>query len=166
MAHYTIYGITKDGTYAANGGGFTDSELDEDSFAAYHYDSWNSIDWKRDEELITKLAKLLSTGHHVPTVGRDEDWWYIELDQETIDAYFKEMWEHFCEALKEVKMITAPDMKDWYQPALRNLNDVFSCDGCDMVYEMENGWMTPQEFMRYVKPGTRYYICGAVDAHY
>lgn len=164
MAHYTIYGITKDGTYAANGGGFTAGDLYDDAFAAYHYDSWTTVK-EDDGEVIQEFADLFAVGNRRPAVSRDEDWWCIELDQETIDAYLQEMWRRFSAALQEAQKITQADMKDWYHPALRDMSDAFSCSDEDMIYDMENGWLTPQEFIRLAKPGTRYYICGAVDAH-
>ena len=165
MAHITIYGITEDGTYANGGCGISPDDFYEDGFAAYHYDWLQAIDWKDDGETIQELAGLLSTDDRRPTVGRDEDWWYLTFDQETINAFFRRVWERFISALKEVEKITADDMKNWYQLSLRHLDDAFSDEKGDMIHDIENGWMTPQEFMRHVKPGVKYYICGALDAH-
>ena len=165
MAHITIFGVTQDGTYANGGYGISPADLYEDGFAAYHYDGLQAIDWKDDGETIQELAGLLSTDDRRPTVGRDEDWWYRTFDQETIDAYFQRMWEHFSLCLKDVEKMTAADMKDWYSRPLRHLNAVFSDDDGDMINDLYNGWMTPQAFMRHVKPGVKYYICGALDAH-
>lgn len=164
MARCTIYGITRDGVYADGGNGFTSGDLYEDHFAHYYYDYWGDIEDQDDGEIAKKLADLLSAGGHRPTVGRDENWWYIELDQATIDAYFSEMWRSFRAALKDVEKLTEEDMRSWYQPSLRNLHDVYSREGYDMINEMENGWLTPQDFMRSAKPGKKYYICGAVGA--
>lgn len=163
MAHITIYGITEDGVYAEGGDGFVADDLYEDSYAGYHYDGLENI--PGDQEAAEDLAELLSTGDHDVTVARDENWWYIMLDQETIDAYFVEMYKRFREKLKELNECRLEDMMDWYSSPLRHLNEIYRNENSFMTYSMENGWLTLEDFMRCAKPGRKYYICGAVDAH-
>ena len=160
--HVTVYGITTD---AENIYEFSSCDLDEDSFAAGHYDYWKTVQEDKDV-LAGELAEFFSCLDQEVTVGHDEHGVYITLEQDTINEYFRIMYIQFKEALKKLNAATEKDMQSYYIPGLSEMKYAVSNDWDGMIYSWENGWQNPQDFMRSVEPGTRYYICGAVDAHY
>lgn len=160
--HITIYGLTTEDEFTY----LTESDLDEDTYAADHYDYWR--DYEETDELIAKELANLFGGfeHNGIEYHFDDPGWYLTFTQEAIDRYFRDQHHAFWNAVCNLLKITEPEMmKAFYIPALTAAQNAFSdSTGC-MIYSMTDGWMTPQDFMRFVKPGTRYYITGALDAH-
>ncbi len=157
--HITIYGITED---AENIDEITASEFDDDSYAIYHYDYWNGIK-AEPEDLAQEISDWLTGGR--AAVAQDEHGWYVQLDQKSIDDYFCRMWRQFKEALAVVNTATEEHMKAWSVPGLYRLRMTHDDTDGSMFFSWDDGWLTPQDFMRGAKPGTKYYVCGAVDAH-
>ena len=163
----TIYEITTDAEYA--GGGTYDLDTEDDHYLEYHYTAWNIADATTGD-----LAKELAA-HFINIYGMfadgvivhmdDEGRWYLVFSQENIDAYFRNMHRWFIDAAAGLDQTTEKELKGYY-PKLDAIQKIFSDDSGDMINEAEHGWMTPQDFMRFVRPGVRYYICGAIDAYH
>ena len=157
--HITIYGIAED---TENMMPFVASDLDEDTHAIGHYDYWQDISTS-NEELAQEISDWLTDGRAV--VDQDENGWYVQMDQESIDNYFHGIWQEFKKALALVNTATEKHMKAWKVPGLSRLDEVYNDEWESMFFSWEDGWITPQDFMRAAEPGKKYYICGAVDAH-
>ena len=160
--HITIYGITTD---IENISAFTREDLEEDIRASYYYDYWSTIDADPNDIASDIGTMLMSIPGHAVEIGEDNNGWYFSLDQETIDAFFHNVWENFCKARDKLNTVTEDQIKGYYPPGLWDIKSAISDEYGFMFYSWENGWQTSQDFMRSVEPGTRYYICGAVDAH-
>ena len=132
----TLFMISTDGVYASCDFTALDLEFDMNDF---NYVQQNYTSWNTADADKEQIAEELAMNFKGETVHEDTDeWsrgWYLEFTQENIDEY------------------------------LAGIEKDFSDDTGDMIYDPEQGWYTPQDFMRSVKPGTRYYICGAVDAY-
>lgn len=160
--HITVYGLTAD---QENISEFSAIDLEEDTYAAYHYDYWQTV--SEDKRILAEeIGELLSSPTHNAKVGQDGNGWYVELDEETIDEYFQTIFTQFKAAVRELTGVTEPEMKSHLIYSLYKAQKAVSDDTGSMIYSWENGWQTPQDFMRCVEPGARYYICGAMDAHY
>lgn len=158
----TIYEITTDEEYA--GAGAFDPDTSTDLYVRYHYSSWEEVK-ASNGELIQELADNFRMFPGGVKADQDEEGrWYLEFTQGNIDCYFRNMYSRFVEAVAALDQVPESGMKDWC-PALDNVNEIYSDDSGNMILEAENGWMTPQEFMRFVEPGTRYYLCGALDVY-
>ena len=162
MAHITIYGITDSEEFSH----LEDTDFCDDTYAHDHYDGWRN----REEDpkvLAEELSNLFSDSDRTRiTVGEDAFGWYIEFTQEAIDLYFLSLYSAFRNHVCDLMKVMEPDMmKVGYIPALWGAEHVFSDDTGSMLFDWTNGWLTPQDFMRLVEPGVRYYITGAVDAH-
>lgn len=157
--HITIYGIAES---TDNIDKIAADMLDDDSYAIGHYDYWQDISTS-DEELAQEISDWLTGGRAV--VDQDENGWYVQLDQESIDDYFHRMWQQFKEALVWVNTATEKHMKAWDVPGLYRLRMTHDDTCGSMFFSWDEGWLTPQDFMRAAEPGKKYYICGAVDAH-
>ena len=162
VAHYTIYGITTDTESIFS---LTSTDFDDDNFARYRYDWWSDIDAGAGEIAEDLAAMLGGTDGEGITAAQDENGWYVTFTQEAIDRYFRDMhllfWNHVCDLMK----ITEPEMLKAHW--IRSLWDAWHCysdETGDMIFSWDDGWQSPQDFMRSAEPGTRYYICGAVDA--
>ena len=76
------------------------------------------------------------------------------------------MWKGFKAALYKLNGIKAKDMRSYYLSGFSEMESVLDDTWNAMVYSYDDGWLSPQDFMRGVKPRKRYYITGAVDAHW
>jgi hypothetical protein len=161
MSSITIYGIQSETEFP----NLCASNFYDDPYARYHYDYLKDVD-ASDKDLAEELAHLLGgTDAEGITVDQDDYGWYLAFTQEAIDRYFHEMYIAFRDNVYELQKIGDPEpLKRWVN-ALSNLEHTYSDYWGSMIFSWEDGWMTPQEFMRSVEPETRYYITGAVDAH-
>ena len=159
----TIYEITTDEEYA--GGGTYDLDTKGDHYLKYHYTAWNEADATAGD-LAEELALHFIMFDNGVIVDMDEKGrWYLVFSQGNIDAYFRNMHRRFIDAAAGLDETTEKELKGYY-PKLDAIQKIFSDDSGDMINEAENGWMTPQDFMRFVKPRVRYYICGAIDVYH
>lgn len=157
--HITIYGIAEN---TDNIDKIAADMLDDDSYAIGHYDYWQDISTS-DEELAQEISDWLTGGRAV--VDQDENGWYVQLDQESIDDYFHSIWQEFKKALVLLNTTTEEDMRAYSVPGLYRLSMAHDATDESMFFSWDDGWLTAQDFMRAAEPGKKYYICGAVDAH-
>ena len=161
--HITIFGITSDIDNIEDG--LSSSIFDDDDYARYHYDYWTDIEQAPGSIALDFASMFGSVEDGSINVSQDDHGWYIQFTQKAIDQYFHEMfldlWPHLCDLMKT----TEPDMKRYDLMPLVRAKAAWSDEYGDMVFSWDDGWQTPQDFMRFVKPETKYYICGAVDAH-
>jgi len=161
--HITIIGITTDPDEIYS---LTESDLDEDNHARYYYDYWRTIDVEPADLVMDIGTMLMSIPEHPVETGKDDNGWYFSLDQETIDAYFHGMWTTFKKYLADLNNVTEADMKRYYLSGLAGMKSTFSDEYDSVFYSADEGWQTIQDFMRAAEPGKKYYVCGALDAHY
>lgn len=159
--HITIYGITED---PENMDSLTESDIDEDTYAAYYYDYWHQI-----EKPLSTLAEWFAEEiggkeHRGITIGEDDTGCYLQFTEEALNDYFHEMYVAFREAVKDLDQVKESQMRSWIEPAYR-LKAIMGDDFGTKVYDYYNGWLTVVDFMRYANAGKKYYVVGALDAH-
>ena len=119
--HITIFGITSD---TENIYRFDKTDLEEDSYADYHYDYWRDMDSDPADLASAIRSMLMCVPEHAAEVGKDDNGWYFCLDQETIDAFFHNVWENFSKALAKLNTVTEEQMKGYYPPGLMKFHNL------------------------------------------
>lgn len=83
------------------------------------------------------------------------------------ETYFQRSYEKFQEYLHKLEnCIFADFAAGKIGGAIFELRDAYNCRFGDYVWSEDNGLETRDEFMRYAKPGTRYYFGGTLDYHW
>lgn len=161
--HVAVFGIESNTDHIQE---FNANSLDrEDGFVASHYDWWTNYKGT-GSEIAEELVEALGLEPGDATIGLGKAGTYIVFKQSAINKYFQRMWKGFKAALDKLNGIKAEGMRSYYLSGFSEMESVLDDTWNAMVYSYDDGWLSPQDFMRGVKPRKRYYITGAVDAHW